>query len=164
LLGYNYTVEYKKGKENKVADALSRAPHAKMLSISCVIPVWIEQVTASYTEDAKCLELIAKLSIDNDVVPSFSLQNGILRYTSKIVIGESGPLKQQLLDSFHKSALGGHSGERATCQRLKLVFYWPKMHKQVKEYVRTCPVSQKNKAEHAPYPGLLEQLPVPEMA
>ena len=135
-----------------------------MLSISCVIPVWIEQVTASYTEDAKCLELIAKLSIDSDVVPSFSLQNGILRYTSKIVIGESGPLKQQLLDSFHKSALGGHSGERATCQRLKLVFYWPKMHKQVKEYVRTCPVSQKNKAEHTPYPGLLEQLPVPEMA
>jgi hypothetical protein len=38
------------------------------------------------------------------------------------------------------------------------------MHKQVKDYVRTCPVCQKNKAEHLPYPGLLEQLPVPDMA
>ena len=46
LLGYNYRVEYKKGKENKVADALSRAPHAqKLLTISSVIPAWIEQVT-----------------------------------------------------------------------------------------------------------------------
>jgi len=38
------------------------------------------------------------------------------------------------------------------------------MHKQVKDYVRTCPVCQKNKAEHLPYPGLLEQLPVADMA
>lgn len=43
LLGYNYTIEYKKGKENKIADALSRAPHAtKLLAISQLIPVWIE--------------------------------------------------------------------------------------------------------------------------
>jgi len=79
-----------------------------------------------------------------------------------VVIGDSGPLKLQLLESFHKSALGGHSGERGTYQRLKLVFHWPTMHKQVKEYVKYCPV--KNKAEHTPYPGLLQQLPVPDMA
>ena len=44
------------------------------------------------------------------------------------------------------------------------MFYWPKLHQQVKEYVRTCPVCQKNKAEHLPYPGLLEPLHVPDMA
>jgi len=37
------------------------------------------------------------------------------------------------------------------------------MHHQVKYYVKACPVCQKNKSEHNPYPGLLEQLPVPEM-
>ena len=43
LLGYNYRVEYKKGKENKAADALSRAPHAQqLLTISSVLPAWIE--------------------------------------------------------------------------------------------------------------------------
>jgi hypothetical protein len=42
LLGFNYVVEY------KVADALCRASHAQSLAISCVVPVWIEQVTASY--------------------------------------------------------------------------------------------------------------------
>jgi len=128
------------------------------------VPVWIEQVTSSYTDDFKWQELITKLSIDPAVVQYFTLQSGILRYKGRVLIGNAGQLKMQLLESFHKSALVGHSGERATYQRLKSVFYWPQMHKQVKEFVRTYPVCQKNKAEHNPYPGLLEQLPIPDMA
>ena len=73
LLGYNYTVEYKKGKENRVANALSRASHAELHTISSVIPVWIEQVTASYEQEQRCLDLITKLSVDNNDVPYFSL-------------------------------------------------------------------------------------------
>ena len=68
------------------------------------------------------------------------LQNGILRYKGKVFVGNNGPLRLQLLDNFHKSALGGHSSERATYQRLKLVFYWPRMQQQVKEYVKACAV------------------------
>lgn len=45
-----------------------------------------------------------------------------------------------------------------------MVFYWPKLHKAVKDSVKSCLVCQKNKSENTPYPGLLEQLPVPEMA
>lgn len=49
LLGYNYKVEFKKGKENRVVDALSRV-HVPLqtMSISQVIPTWIEQVTNSF--------------------------------------------------------------------------------------------------------------------
>ena len=165
LLGYNYKVEYKKGKENKVADALSRVQHTTTVqAISLVVPVWIEQVINTYQDDRACLDLITKLSVDANAVPNFTLQNGILRYKGRVLVGTSGSLKSLLLDIFHKSALGGHSGERATYQRLKLVFYWPKMHHEVKEYVKICPICQKNKSEHTPYPGLLEPLPVPEMA
>ena len=34
----------------------------------------------------------------------------------------------------------------------------------MKEYVKTCAVCQKNKSEHIPYPGLLQQLPVADIA
>ena len=38
------------------------------------------------------------------------------------------------------------------------------MHQQVKEFVKACPDCQKNKAEHIPYPGLLQPLPVADLA
>jgi hypothetical protein len=54
LLGLNYTVEYKEGRTNKVADALSRATHShQVLAISTIIPKWIEQVLLSYNGDTQ---------------------------------------------------------------------------------------------------------------
>lgn len=118
---------------------MSRATHANLLPITFVVPAWTEQVVNSYEHYQKCLDLITQLSIDGVVAP-FSLQNGVLRHNGKVVIGDNGTLKTQLLDSLHKSALGGHSGERATYHRLKLIFYCPRMNQHVKEYVKACPV------------------------
>lgn len=158
-------MEYKKGRENRVADALSRATHSdRIMALSIAVPVWIDQVTSSYDQDDKCLELPTKLSIDPQAAPDYTLSNGLLRHKGKLVIGNSGQLRTQLLENFHQSALGGHSGERATYQRMKLIFYWPKMHQQVKEYIKNCAVCQKNKSEHVPYPGLLQPLPIPDRA
>ncbi|XP_022685245.1 uncharacterized protein LOC111258328 [Setaria italica] len=47
LLGNNYKIEYKKGKENRAADALSRVDfNPSTNAISMVIPAWVEQVIA----------------------------------------------------------------------------------------------------------------------
>jgi hypothetical protein len=54
LLGFNYKVEYKQGKHNKVADALSRATYSyELMAISTVVPSWISQVLQSYENDTK---------------------------------------------------------------------------------------------------------------
>lgn len=49
LLQFNYKVEYKKGRENKMADALSRVSHPPVIMpISQVVPTWMEQIISTY--------------------------------------------------------------------------------------------------------------------
>jgi hypothetical protein len=90
LLGLNYTVEYKQGKTNKVANALSRATHStEVMVISTAIPKWIEQVTQSYSQDNRCSELITKLSINLQSIQNITLSHGLLRYKGKLLIDDS---------------------------------------------------------------------------
>lgn len=48
LLGFEYTLHYKKGSENRVADALSRVSCSSMTAIQ---PRWLVKVQESYEED-----------------------------------------------------------------------------------------------------------------
>jgi hypothetical protein len=129
LLEFDYTIEYKQGKVNSVADALSRKSELKIpqqvLSISAVIPQWMHDVEASYQEDPKCRELLQSLAINSDSHQHYSLQSGILRYKNRVVIGTSTDLRTKIFDSFCASIFGGHSGQRVTLHRIKQIFYWP---------------------------------------
>jgi hypothetical protein len=53
LLGLQYWVVYKRGVDNRAADALSRRPttNTTLFGISSVVPQWLLQVTDSYIQD-----------------------------------------------------------------------------------------------------------------
>jgi hypothetical protein len=49
LIGLQFKFAYKKGSENKVADALSRVGfHFDLQAISAVVPVWVQEMVTSY--------------------------------------------------------------------------------------------------------------------
>lgn len=121
LLGLQYKIIYKKGCENRVADALSRksSHSASCHAISAVSPQWIQEVVTGYNSDTMAMDLVAKLSIDPNAVPHFTLNGGVLRYNNRIWIGNNTSLQLKLLVACHSSALGGHSGIPVTYQRMK---------------------------------------------
>jgi len=71
LLGLNYRIKYKKGKENKVVDALSRRiiqsedscqetgmAGGWLTAITQVVPSWYDQIYSSYKDDARLQDII----------------------------------------------------------------------------------------------------------
>jgi hypothetical protein len=72
LLQFNYTIEYKKGKENKAADALSRRD-SNLLSLTVIQPTWTESVEHSYIHDTHCQELLQKLCLSPTTHPPITL-------------------------------------------------------------------------------------------
>jgi hypothetical protein len=164
LLEFDFTIEYKKGKENLVVDALSKK-YCKLFSISVAKPMWIKEVLASYGNDTTITSLLEEFLITPPPPGShYSIQAGILRYKGKIMVGSNTQLRLKLIKALHSSAVGGHSGMRASYQRVKKIFYWPGMKRDVESWVAQCPTYQRSKHENYHYPGLLEPLHVPDMA
>lgn len=166
LMGLSYKIIYKKGSENKVADALSRVDKATLYdiaSLSVVKPLWLQEVQNGYTLDSKATQLLAELSVSSPA-GNYFLQNGINRYKGRVWIGSHPSLQSKILSSLHASAIGGHSGCEVTYKRVKNLFAWPKLKQSVKDFVAQCVVCQQAKTERIAYPGLLAPLPIPEGA
>ena len=64
LMGLQFRVVYKKGKDNLAADALSRVGHMMALqAVSQAQPQWLQAVVNSYVTDARAQDLLAQLAV-----------------------------------------------------------------------------------------------------
>jgi hypothetical protein len=163
LAGLQFKFAYKKGFDNKSTDALSRVGmHMSLNALSAVLPVWIQEVVNSYHGDTSATALLQELAITSPNASGYSLSDGVIRFQNGIWIGPNTALQTKLISSFHTSDLGGHSGIHDTYQRLKKLFYWQGMKKDVDSFVKQCLVCQKAKHELCKYPGLLQPLPIPQ--
>jgi hypothetical protein len=163
LLGLQYNMVYKKGLENKVADAMSRkVHHDEVHAISSSKPRWLEIITEGYNQDEATKQLLVELSVSGHNDKGFSLVDGLIKYKGRIWLGSHSEAHQAILTALHDSGLGGHCGMSATYSKVKALFAWPRMKQDIIAYVNNCQVCQQSKAEHSKLPDLLQPLPVPE--
>uniref|UniRef100_A0A2N9GGR4 Chromo domain-containing protein n=1 Tax=Fagus sylvatica TaxID=28930 RepID=A0A2N9GGR4_FAGSY len=187
LLGYHFVVEFKRGKENLVADALSRQVDTDLMTeleketvqlqaqtpnyqldqgsslyaISFPSPTWLTELKNSYQEDPMTKELIAAVSTAQDTQGAVTYKNGLLFHKGRLYLSENGTLKPKVLTLLHDSPLGGHSGYLKTYQRAKKDWFWKGMKQDIKSYVKECDTCQRIKSETTRPAGLLQPLPIP---
>ncbi|GKV13501.1 hypothetical protein SLEP1_g24501 [Rubroshorea leprosula] len=164
LMGYDFSISYKKGKENVVADALSRVSSNQLMqmAVSKILPGIYEEVRLSWEVNPVLREICNKLQQGSLKDSAYTWSEGQLRRKGRLVVGKNAALRRKLIHLVHDSALGGHSGIQASTKRLAFLFYWKGLEKDVRQYIRQCDVCQRYKPKNTPTPGLLQPLPIPE--
>ncbi|TYK05420.1 Ty3/gypsy retrotransposon protein [Cucumis melo var. makuwa] len=68
-----------------------------------------------------------------------------------------------ILDTFHNSAIGGHSGFLRTYKRIAAELYWEGMKADIKKHCEECLICQRNKTLALSPAGLLVPLEIPQV-
>jgi hypothetical protein len=163
LLGLQYQICYKKGQENRVADALSRLPTGQVLSLSTLKNTWLQSVSESYAQYDDTTPILQSLAVQSPN-GNYKLKEGLILYKDRILLAAASEWPLKIFQSLHNTPIGGHSGFLVTYQKIKKLFMWIGMKKMIQQWCQNCPICQQAKSERVPYPGLLQPLPVPEGA
>lgn len=112
LMGYQFEVVYKPGPENKAADALSRKEIDAELSAICMKPCWLDftKIREETQTDSELTQLQDVLLADPDSKPGYCLREGLIFYDGRLLLSKSSSLIPILLQEFHSTPMGGHSG------------------------------------------------------
>ncbi|XP_019416449.1 PREDICTED: uncharacterized protein LOC109327750 [Lupinus angustifolius] len=111
LIGLDFEIQFKPGRENTVADALSRKAYYSALSVINVGDAegWFQEVQ----QEPKWRKVVQDLAENPESHPGFQFQSGRLLYKGSVV--------------------GGHSGFFRTYKQVSSFFYWDGMRGYMKQ-------------------------------
>jgi hypothetical protein len=156
IKAYDFDIEFVKGKNNAVADALSRRP--SIFDMSGMSVDWKEHLIVEYAKDQfTCQLLDGKIHHDK-----FRVINDLIYYKGQIFLVPGSALKAKILHACHNSPVPGHQGISKTYRQVRERFAWKGLKEDVMKHVKECTTCQENKDEHTYPGGLLQPLPIPE--
>jgi hypothetical protein len=158
LFGYDLTVEYRLGKLNGAADALSRCAKEVVAINAISAPTFklFDKLRLELESDPQVVAIHAKL-LAGEAHEGWTLHEYLLMFRGKIFVPDASSLWPQLLSFAHDS---GHEGIEKTVNHLRASFYNQHILRRVHEYIRGCEVCQHNKTEYLHPACLLQPLPV----
>ncbi|KAH0655105.1 hypothetical protein KY285_029987 [Solanum tuberosum] len=162
LVGYDFHIIYRPGKQNSTADALSRNSDASLMAISARTFNLEQELKSLNQSHPELLAIQQALQKDLETHMDFQFKDGLLFFKGRLVIPSDAPLRHKLMFEFHATNIGGHAGVARTYHRLASNFYWRQMRKDVKSFVTTCQICQQMKDTNLHPAGLLQPLPIPD--
>ena len=158
LAEYDFEVQHKEGQANKVADALSRAIVATTEDEPDCLdtdmrnaqkkdfylgPIWRYVVKSKFPKDAKKArqkEIITESE-------HFTARKEVLyrRQGDRLVLAIPAAQRPLLLYAIHDSITAMHPGVTKTLQRLRDLYWFPRMTYEVEEYISRCTSCQQRK-------------------
>jgi hypothetical protein len=179
---YDFNIEYIRGEDNTVADALSRLPPDDK-----VVPTYVEQTSnmpAQVPEHIAPIALVLSITPDaslyNDIksgyledswcvklqklvgsLPGLQQRDGLLYLNERLVIPRKAHLRETIFRLAHDSL--GHFGTDKSYATIRESYYWPNMRRDLEEsYVPACTECARNKSRTTKPTGPLHPLPVPD--
>ncbi|KAE8724094.1 hypothetical protein F3Y22_tig00010927pilonHSYRG00135 [Hibiscus syriacus] len=122
LAEFNYTLEYKLGEANVIANALSRK--IELVAISLAKGIMLERIKEGYEQDPMTRELFKLAS--NGKTQRFWVEDGLL-YTKgrRIYVPKWDNLRRDLIKECHDTKWPGHPGQKCTMALLETAYFWP---------------------------------------
>lgn len=146
LLGYDFSIEYKRGLDNKVDDALSRLPPAmEFRLLSIVEGLNIAQFEAQIEGNTTLKAIRNDLLLQTKVHEGYTVRGQLLYFKRRLVLPSDSITIPLLLWEFHSSPVGGHHGALKTYQQLAREVYWEGMKARVCTFVAECEICQQAK-------------------
>ncbi len=174
---FDFIIKFKPGSKNR-ADCLSRRPdyEQKVVQSGTVLNSsnFLSTTSSISVTDSTLLDKIRSALPNNAYYNStnnhrrlnlpdspFTLRDDLLLlYNNRIYIPES--LRIDILQSHHNSPTAGHFGISKTFELISRNFWWKSLRGDVRRFVNSCDVCNRNKnVNHKPF-GLLQPLAIPE--
>lgn len=186
---FDYVIVTKKGKDNIVADALSRRPdhmleqdvkinnniynnnssnneiqvqRSNNTNISQVVVSsdLINEIKLEYNNDSECVAMLEKAKI-NKLQSGYKVVDNLIYYQNKLYVPNNQTIKTKILYECHDTILSSHRGVTKTEEIIRRLYYWNHIHKDVYSYVTSCLQCQSNKSNTQKVSGLLKSLDIP---
>ncbi|GJX27964.1 putative reverse transcriptase domain-containing protein [Tanacetum coccineum] len=171
LSDYDCDIRYHLGKENIVADVLSRKERIKPLRVrALVMTIGLDlpkRILEAQIEAQKPENLVNEDvgGIIRRDIPQERLDtraDGTLCLHGRSWLPCYGDLRSMIMHESHKLKYSIHPGSEKMYQDMKKLYWWPNMKADIATYVSKCLTCARVKAEHQRPSGLLVQPDIPE--
>ena len=155
LQEFTFSLRHRPGRENRVADALSRRRHALQISRAAIIG--FDQLPLLYADCPDFREIWRNIAQSTTPLDEYRIESGFLFFHDRLCV-PAGSTQDFLIWELHGGGLAGHFGVTKTFRALEDRYYWPRLRRDVRRLIGRCSIctigklTKQNSGPYLPLP------------